>query len=300
MARVDHEWTSPQPHLRALHPQLPPRGALQLGRRAATASTITRGGTDRFNYNVAVGHTAVLSPSLFLDVKGSFLRFNDDLRRRYATARPGRRSATPSEHAGPARRLRAHSRCSASSRASPATTAGARGARSAASRTASTPAASSRSTTCSSRRRSPERAAPTPSRPATTGAACGRTRSTRAGAAAPTRFDSTLHARARQRRRPLRPGRRRRSCSACRPTTRSSRLRPESGLRGRQPRLLHPRRLARRRSPHAERRRALRPRAGHDREPEPQHARLRLHHRQPDPGGRARRATRRLRRRACR
>ena len=40
---------------------------------------ISRGGTDRFNYNYAVGHTAVLSPSLFLDVKGSWLRFNDDL-----------------------------------------------------------------------------------------------------------------------------------------------------------------------------------------------------------------------------
>jgi hypothetical protein len=40
---------------------------------------ISRGSTDRFNYNYAAGHTAVLSPTLFLDVKGSWLRFNDDL-----------------------------------------------------------------------------------------------------------------------------------------------------------------------------------------------------------------------------
>ena len=40
---------------------------------------ITRGGTDRFNFNYAVGHTAVLSPTTVLDVKGSWLRFNDDL-----------------------------------------------------------------------------------------------------------------------------------------------------------------------------------------------------------------------------
>jgi hypothetical protein len=39
---------------------------------------ITRGSTDRFNYNYAVGHTAIISPTLFLDVKGSWLRFNDD------------------------------------------------------------------------------------------------------------------------------------------------------------------------------------------------------------------------------
>ena len=39
---------------------------------------ISRGGTDRFSYNLALGHTWVLSRSLFFDVKGSFLRFNDD------------------------------------------------------------------------------------------------------------------------------------------------------------------------------------------------------------------------------
>lgn len=40
---------------------------------------ITRGATDRFNFNYAVGHTATLSPSLVFDVRGSWLRFNDDL-----------------------------------------------------------------------------------------------------------------------------------------------------------------------------------------------------------------------------
>jgi hypothetical protein len=40
---------------------------------------ITRGATDRFNFNYAVGHTATLSPSLVFDLKGSWLRFNDDL-----------------------------------------------------------------------------------------------------------------------------------------------------------------------------------------------------------------------------
>ena len=40
---------------------------------------ITQGSTDRFNLNVAVGHTAVLRQDWFLDVKASYLRFNDDL-----------------------------------------------------------------------------------------------------------------------------------------------------------------------------------------------------------------------------
>ena len=49
-----------------------------------------------------------------------------------------------------------------------------------------------------------------------------------------------------------------------------------AGLHHHQPRLLRPRRLARRRTPHAQCRRALRPRTGPDRSREPQHARLRL------------------------
>jgi Carboxypeptidase regulatory-like domain/TonB dependent receptor-like, beta-barrel len=39
---------------------------------------LTRGSTDRFNLNLAVGHTHMLTPSTVLDVKGSWLRFNDD------------------------------------------------------------------------------------------------------------------------------------------------------------------------------------------------------------------------------
>jgi hypothetical protein len=41
---------------------------------------ISQGGTDRFNRNFAFGHTAVLTPSTVLDVKASWLRFNDDLK----------------------------------------------------------------------------------------------------------------------------------------------------------------------------------------------------------------------------
>src|SRR5436190_457555 len=40
---------------------------------------ITRGATDRFNFNYAFGHTSVLSPTTVVDFKGSWLRFNDDL-----------------------------------------------------------------------------------------------------------------------------------------------------------------------------------------------------------------------------
>ena len=39
---------------------------------------LTRGSTDRFNLNLAVGHTHMLTPATVLDVKGSWLRFNDD------------------------------------------------------------------------------------------------------------------------------------------------------------------------------------------------------------------------------
>jgi hypothetical protein len=39
---------------------------------------ISRGGTDRYNWNLAVGHTAILNPTLVFDLRASFLRFNDD------------------------------------------------------------------------------------------------------------------------------------------------------------------------------------------------------------------------------
>ncbi len=77
LTRIDHEWTSGQRTYGRFI-----RNFRREERYNFAGSTngqeITRGSTDRFNYNYAVGHTAVLSPSLFLDVKGSWLRFNDD------------------------------------------------------------------------------------------------------------------------------------------------------------------------------------------------------------------------------
>src|SRR5688572_16815823 len=78
LTRVDHEWTSAHRtygrFIRNFRREERHNFAGEIN-----GVEISRGGTDRFNYNYAVGHTAVLSPSLFLDVKGSWLRFNDDL-----------------------------------------------------------------------------------------------------------------------------------------------------------------------------------------------------------------------------
>ncbi len=78
LTRIDHEWTSAHRtygrFIRNFRREERHNFAGEIN-----GVEISRGGTDRFNYNYAVGHTAVLSPSLFLDVKGSWLRFNDDL-----------------------------------------------------------------------------------------------------------------------------------------------------------------------------------------------------------------------------
>ena len=78
LTRIDHEWTSDHRtygrFIRNFRREERYNFAGEIN-----GVEISRGGTDRFNYNYAVGHTAVLSPSLFLDVKGSWLRFNDDL-----------------------------------------------------------------------------------------------------------------------------------------------------------------------------------------------------------------------------
>jgi hypothetical protein len=78
LTRIDHEWTSAHRtygrFIRNWRREERYNFAGEIN-----GVEISRGGTDRFNYNYAVGHTAVLSPSLFLDVKGSWLRFNDDL-----------------------------------------------------------------------------------------------------------------------------------------------------------------------------------------------------------------------------
>ena len=78
MVRIDHEWTSNQRtygrFIRNFRREERYNFAGELN-----GVEITRGATDRFNFNYAVGHTAVLSPTTVLDLKGSWLRFNDDL-----------------------------------------------------------------------------------------------------------------------------------------------------------------------------------------------------------------------------
>ena len=76
MVRLDHEFNAPPDYA----------GSSQFRREERfnfageiNGVEITRGATDRFNFNYAVGHTATLSPSLVFDLKGSWLRFNDDL-----------------------------------------------------------------------------------------------------------------------------------------------------------------------------------------------------------------------------
>jgi Carboxypeptidase regulatory-like domain len=78
LTRIDHEWT-PQHRTYGRFIRNFRREERFNFAGEINGVEISRGGTDRFNYNYAVGHTAVLSPSLFLDVKGSWLRFNDDL-----------------------------------------------------------------------------------------------------------------------------------------------------------------------------------------------------------------------------
>ena len=107
LTRIDHEWTSSQRtygrFIRNWRREERYNFAGEIN-----GVEISRGGTDRFNYNYAVGHTAVLSPSLFLDVKGSWLRFNDDLQ---PIGRWRRRSSAI---------RRAPCRCSATTRTFPA------------------------------------------------------------------------------------------------------------------------------------------------------------------------------------
>jgi hypothetical protein len=78
MARVDQEWTgNNRSYVRWIRNFRREERYNWAG--AQQGVEITRGATDRFNLNVAGGHTAVLGHSWFLDVKGSYLRFHDDL-----------------------------------------------------------------------------------------------------------------------------------------------------------------------------------------------------------------------------
>ena len=78
LTRVDHEWTSQHRSYGRFIRNFRREERFNFAGSIQDVE-ISRGGTDRFNFNYAAGHTAVLSPSLFLDVKGSWLRFNDDL-----------------------------------------------------------------------------------------------------------------------------------------------------------------------------------------------------------------------------
>jgi hypothetical protein len=78
MTRVDHEW-SPSHRTYGRFIRNFRREERYNFAGEVNGVEITRGSTDRFNFNYAAGHTAVLSPSTVLDLKGSWLRFNDDL-----------------------------------------------------------------------------------------------------------------------------------------------------------------------------------------------------------------------------
>lgn len=78
MTRIDHEW-APRQRTYGRFIRNFRREERYNFAGEQNGVEITRGSTDRFNYNYAVGHTAVLSPATVLDVKGSWLRFNDDL-----------------------------------------------------------------------------------------------------------------------------------------------------------------------------------------------------------------------------
>jgi hypothetical protein len=77
MAKIDHEWSqSHRSTLRFVHNFRREERYNWAGEQQGVE--ISRGGTDRLNYNAAFGHTAILGPSLIFDFKASFLRFNDD------------------------------------------------------------------------------------------------------------------------------------------------------------------------------------------------------------------------------
>lgn len=78
MTRVDHEWSAGQ-HTYGRFIRNFRREERYNFAGELNGVEITRGATDRFNFNYAFGHTSVLSPTMVVDLKGSWLRFNDDL-----------------------------------------------------------------------------------------------------------------------------------------------------------------------------------------------------------------------------
>ena len=78
MIRIDHEWTADHRTYGRFIRNFRREERYNFAGEMQDVE-ITRGATDRFNFNYAVGHTAVLSPTTVFDMKGSWLRFNDDL-----------------------------------------------------------------------------------------------------------------------------------------------------------------------------------------------------------------------------
>ncbi len=78
MTRIDHEWTQNQRTYARFIRNFRREERFNFA-GVQNGTEITRGSTDRFNYNWAGGHTMVMSPTMVLDLKGSWLRFNDDL-----------------------------------------------------------------------------------------------------------------------------------------------------------------------------------------------------------------------------
>jgi Carboxypeptidase regulatory-like domain len=77
MAKIDHEWSSDnRTFVRFVYNFRREERYNWAGEQQGI--DISRGGTDRFNYNAGFGHTVVLSPSLIFDLKANFLRFNDN------------------------------------------------------------------------------------------------------------------------------------------------------------------------------------------------------------------------------
>lgn len=83
MTRVDHEWTPSQRTYGRFIRNFRREERYNFA-GSQNGVEISRGSTDRFNFNYAAGHTAVLSPTTVLDLKGSWLRFNDDQRPLYS------------------------------------------------------------------------------------------------------------------------------------------------------------------------------------------------------------------------
>jgi hypothetical protein len=245
---------------------------------------IARGGTDRFSYNVALGHTWVMSRSLFFDVKGSFLKFNDDQAPAesadtFDVASLGFSAQTVPLFRGyshvPMFNLDGNAACPAfPNTGNPAFCLGGN-------QNGFNSGASSPSTTFRWRRPSPRSG-----RPQRQGglrlAEPASERSQRGLPRGPVPLRQHVHAAVRQLHWPLRPGRGRLHAGPAHQQL-VHRDALDAVVRDHQPRLLHPRRLARGVEADAERRRPLRPRAGDDGEPGPQHARFRPHDAQPHP-----------------